>query len=144
MSKYSRVGTKFLNRIALRRALEEVFGKGHVEDCETPKALIGYHGDTRPEKADLIVRRKYVGSSSNDLGWTWNAATGVFDAIVSEYDAGHARSRLDKLTQAYAVEVAKMTAEDLGYVVSGVIIGADGSMNLEVELPEMQYAQTYV
>jgi len=144
MSKYSRVTTRFMNRIALKRALEAIFGAESVEDCEVAKQLYGYRGDLREERANLIVRRKHVGGSSNDLGWAWNEKTGVFESLVSEYDQGHARTRLEKLEQAYGVEVAKITAAEMGYNVLGVTIGEDGSVNLEIDIPEGQFAQTYV
>jgi hypothetical protein len=37
----------------------------------TPKALklIGYHGDERPERAQVIIRRSQLDSESNDIGF---------------------------------------------------------------------------
>jgi len=47
--------------------------------------LYGYQGDKRKETADIVVRRKYIGHSSNDLGFK-KGADGKYKMIVSEYD----------------------------------------------------------
>jgi hypothetical protein len=63
---------------------------------------------------------------------------------VSEYDQGHAKQRLDKLAQTYGVEVVRLSAAEQGLLISGITTNADGTMTVEVDLPEYQYAQTYV
>ncbi len=46
--------------------------------------LYGYRGDERSERAQLVVRRKHIGSASNDLGFV---RSGVgYTPIISEYD----------------------------------------------------------
>jgi len=49
--------------------------------------LYGYHGDIRPEKSDITIRRKHLTNSSNDLGFQ-RGADGKFKMIVSQYDKG--------------------------------------------------------
>src|SRR5437763_4906404 len=46
--------------------------------------LYGYQGDRRPETAELVVRRRHLGSASNDVGFARTPAGYV--PIVSEYD----------------------------------------------------------
>jgi hypothetical protein len=56
-----------------------------VEVHDTPQNLYGYQGDSRTDTAHVIVRRKYVGESSNDIGFLRNSE-GVYEANISEFD----------------------------------------------------------
>ena len=58
----------------------------NVEVHETPVHLIGYHSDSRPEVANIIIRRSEIGNKSNDIGFSKNS-DGKFTAIVSDYDS---------------------------------------------------------
>jgi hypothetical protein len=97
-------------------ALESVFGKGHVEVHEEGAPLRGYMGDDRSElsasdpnyapKCHIIIRRRHVGSASNDVGYR-RLPNGKYAAYISEYDQ-HAHfdgKRQDKVAQGYAVNV---------------------------------------
>ena len=44
----------------------------------------GYQGDRRPETAELVVRRRHLGTASNDLGFARTPHGYV--PIVSDYD----------------------------------------------------------
>jgi hypothetical protein len=46
--------------------------------------LHGYQGDRRPETAEIVVRRRHVGSASNDIGFTKTGDR--YAPILSEYD----------------------------------------------------------
>lgn len=61
-------------------------GYSDVEIHEQAVSLVGYHGDTRPEKANVIVRRNHIGPAANDLGFV-KEADGTYSAIVSDYDS---------------------------------------------------------
>ena len=83
MSKYMTfTGTAFKDRECLLQALAEC-GYGTVEEGEQ-LALYGYQGDRRPEAAQIVVRRKFIGSASNDLGFQKTDAGYV--PVISEYD----------------------------------------------------------
>ncbi len=83
MSKYMTfTGTAFKDRECLLKALAEC-GYGTVEEGES-LSLYGYQGDRRPETAQIVVRRKFIGSASNDLGFQKTDAGYV--AVISEYD----------------------------------------------------------
>jgi hypothetical protein len=83
MSKYMTfTGTAFKNRECLLQALAEC-GYGTVEEGEA-LSLYGYRGDQRPETAQIVVRRKFIGSASNDLGFQKTDAG--FVPVISEYD----------------------------------------------------------
>lgn len=73
---------KFLNAALLVKTLQEM---GYQVEVGQSLTLYGYHGDARPERAQIVVRRDQIGSSSNDLGFAWNGT--AFVPIISEYDA---------------------------------------------------------
>ena len=85
MSKYNRQKSAYNDRDCLVAALNEQ-GYTEVEVHEEAVNLIGYHGDTRPEKANVIVRRNHIGTAANDLGFV-KEADGTYSAIVSDYDS---------------------------------------------------------
>lgn len=72
----------FKDRQLLLAALADV-GYPDVEHGEA-LSLFGYQGDRRPETAEIVVRRQYVGAASNDLGFTRTEQG--YAPIVSEYD----------------------------------------------------------
>ena len=84
MSKYNRQKSQYNDRDCLVAALNEQ-GYTDVEVHEEAVNLIGYHGDTRPEKANVIVRRKHIGTAANDLGFV-RESDGTFSCNVSDYD----------------------------------------------------------
>jgi hypothetical protein len=67
--------------------------------------LFGYQGDRRAETAEIVVRRRYLGSASNDLGFTRTPAGYV--PVLSEYDHRvlHGGAFLVKLRTAYSERV---------------------------------------
>ena len=106
MSKYlSFPDVIFKDRRLLLAALADL-GYSTVEEGET-LPLYGYQGDRRLETAEIVVRRSFLGSSSNDLGFT-RAAQG-YVPIVSEYDKGtlHGGQLLPKLRTAYSERVVE-------------------------------------
>ena len=100
MSKYNRQKSTYNDRDCLVAALNEQ-GYTEVEVHEEAVNLIGYHGDVRPEKANVIVRRKYIGTAANDLGFV-KEADGTFSTIVSDYDRHkHGAEWMTGLKKAY-------------------------------------------
>jgi len=83
MSKYKEIRTQVKKREFICRALDEL-GVAY-ETAEKPLTLYGYEGRRRPERAEVVVRRRDVGPYANDLGWT-AGDDGVFVEIISEYD----------------------------------------------------------
>ncbi len=72
----------FRDRECLLNALSEC-GYSTVEEGDS-LSLYGYRGDRRPEMAQIVVRRKFIGSASNDLGFQKTEAGYV--PVISEYD----------------------------------------------------------
>lgn len=92
-----------------------------VEDHENPQQLIDFCGrptrylDKNGDKANIIVRRKYVGGSANDLGFV-KKADGTYGAIISEFDTGkHNKQWLNNLKKAYTEKVGIKTAAKNGF-----------------------------
>ncbi len=72
----------FKDRECLLNALSEC-GYTQVEEGEA-LSLYGYQGDRRPETAQIVVRRKFIGSASNDLGFQKTDAG--YAPVISEFD----------------------------------------------------------
>lgn len=72
----------FLDRESLLQALAEC-GYETVEEGSA-LSLYGYRGDRRAETAQIVVRRQFIGSASNDLGFLKTDAGYV--PVISEYD----------------------------------------------------------
>jgi hypothetical protein len=116
MSHYTRVRTKLNDATLLVAALNEL-GYPTAEVHDQPQQLFGYQGDLRPERAEVIVRRKHIGSASNDIGFA-RQEDGSFEAIISGLDARrHDAHWLDRLTQSYGHAAALRFARDNGYEV---------------------------
>ena len=114
MSEYIKQTTSINDLSCLLQALAAK-GYGEVENHETAQSLVGYHGDIRPEKAEVIIRRKFVGGSSNDLGFKKDAK-GNYEFIVSQFDKGkHNQKWFDDLKTEYAILKAKKIAKSKGY-----------------------------
>lgn len=74
--------TAFKDRECLLNALSEC-GYSQVEEGES-LSLYGYQGDKRTETAQIVVRRKFIGSASNDLGF--QKTDNGYVPVISEYD----------------------------------------------------------
>ena len=129
MSHYTRVRTKLSDATLLIAALNEV-GYPTVEVHDRPHSLYGYQGDLRPESAEVIVRRKHIGSASNDIGFA-RQTDGSFEAIISDFDIRrYDRRWLDRLTQSYGHAAALRYAHDHGYEVLTDASEKDGTRRL--------------
>jgi hypothetical protein len=91
------------DRRLLLAALADL-GYAEVEEGEA-LPLYGYQGDRRPETAAIVVRRRHLGSASNDVGFARTPAGYV--PIVSEYDQRtlHGGRFLVELRTAYSERV---------------------------------------
>jgi hypothetical protein len=82
--------------------------------------LIGYHGDERPERAHVIIRRAQLDSASNDIGFA-RGMDGRFRAILSGYDRsiGYNDQWLGKVQQHYKEKQTLAVAKSKGYSFRG-------------------------
>ncbi len=124
MSHYVEIETQFNDQQALIEALTSIQGGWRLDQIEihqTPQSLYGYHGDEREEKANIIIRRKHVGSAANDVGFALQD-DGSYKAIISEYDQ---RSRcnpafMTRLKTEYACAAVEKQAKQRGKTVTRV------------------------
>ena len=129
MSAYHTQKTQYKDKDCLIAALKEQ-GYGTVEDHEIAQHLVGYHSDVRPEKANIIVRRQYISSAANDLGFV-KEENGTYSAIVSSYDSGkHNSEWYLGLKRAYVERVDIKTAQKQGFKYLGKKIVA-GKVQLQ-------------
>jgi hypothetical protein len=114
MSHFTVLRTQVTDVDALVKALEDV-GFKHAEVHTTAQHLYGFQGDVRPQTAEVIIRRKYIGRLSNDIGFK-RREDGTFDAIISDYDrAKYSQEWLNRLTQRYAYHVARAKLTEQGF-----------------------------
>lgn len=120
MSRYCTVETQFIDGDALVAALIET-GNWTAEQIEIhtdPQNLFGYGGDRRAQKAHIIIRRKYVGSASNDIGFIQKEDE-TYEAIISEYDSRrYGKKWIGQLTGNYAYHRVRIEQEARGRTVS--------------------------
>jgi hypothetical protein len=115
MSHFTILNTQIVETDALVKALAEMNLK-HVEVHETAQHLYGYRGERRRQTAEVIIRRKYIGRASNDIGFKRNK-NGAFDAIISEYDRRkYSQQWLNRLTQRYAYHITRSKLEEQGFM----------------------------
>lgn len=118
MSKYEQLSTVITDERFLLEALRD-FGY-NPEVSREGASLYGYLGDERPEKAHVIIRRSQLDSASNDIGFARDAS-GVYRAIISEYDRGIGFNQdwLGRVAQAYKEHQTIATAKARGYKLLG-------------------------
>jgi len=117
MSQYLKVKVQFKD--------EEVFQEALIATCQDrriqfeehtrtgPARLRGYQGDLRDETAHYIVRKRYVGGSSNDLGF--RREDGEIVAVISEFDTKHGgQDILNHVKREYARRKVKEMARRRG------------------------------
>lgn len=132
MSHYSKVKTLIKNRACLVKALADV-GFKDIEVYDIAQPLVGFQNDIRKDKANVIVRRKYVGSASNDLGFVLQE-DGTYGAIISDYDSStYNKKWLDKLQQRYSLHVVEETAHNENYYIQDTTTDAEGNIYVTLE-----------
>ena len=114
MSHFTTIKTKITDIPSLVAALADV-GFKTVEVHQEPQHLFGYQGDQRAQVAEIIIRRKFVGRASNDIGFKLQR-DGTFDAIVSQYDrTKYSQAWLQRLLQRYAYHAVRAKLEEQGF-----------------------------
>ena len=125
MSAYIESEVQITNHDALLAALKDM----GYDKVETERGhLYGYKGDVREQQADVIVRKKYVGRASNDIGFARNP-DGTYTALVSEYDTGYLQNKhkcpdfLAELKARAGAHAAVTTAQRMGRKVTTAVEG---------------------
>ena len=119
-------------------ALAELgFDASKVEVSDTAKQLFDYHGhvtyytDLSGDKANVIIRRQFVGRMANDIGFK-RGSDGKYEAIISAYDrsCGYNEAWLGKLSAAYARHGIIQKATKQGFRFTGTV-KKDGKTQLQ-------------
>ena len=103
------------------------------EDHKVAQNLHGYAGDIRKQTANIIVRRKNVGSASNDVGFR-RKANGKYELIISEYDQGQkniSENFMQKMKQLYSKYKSLKQLKKMGCPVTSVKISSDGRIKIK-------------
>ncbi len=131
MSHFTTIRTQIRDRHALVKALSDL-GFDHIEVHDQPQHLYGFEGDLRPQVAEVVIRRHYIGGASNDIGFQ-RQDDGRFEAIISEYDQHRFNGDwLNTLTQRYGYHQLLQTAAEQGFTLEQQEVLADGTIRLVV------------
>lgn len=122
MSTYRKSTTNCKDKECLIDALIEMgYKREHIEVHEKAQQLYDYKGrpthyvDPKGDRANIIVRRQFVGGAANDLGFKLNEETGTYDAIISDYDSGKHNSKwLSGLKTNYSEKTLIKTCRNQG------------------------------
>jgi len=134
MSRYCTIEVEFQDEQALICALMETgnWTQDQLEVHGEAQHLYGYKGDARPEKAHIIIRRKYVGEYANDIGFIRDE-NGKYQAIISEYDARKYGERwIGQLKGNFAFHRIRREQESRGRRVSRTRCQTTGRQRIEV------------
>lgn len=129
MSHFTCIKTKIIEQEELIGALRDL---GYTPEIGRDIRLYGYQGDLREDTADVVVRRKELSPSSNDLGFVC-ADDGTYNAIISEYDARALPDLVKKITQRYAERVVLKHVARQGFTMAEREVMKDGSIRLRME-----------
>ncbi len=116
MSAYITLATPMTDQQCLLDALADLgFGPDKVEVHADATQLVGYVGDRRQQRAHVVIRRRFVGTASNDVGFELTS-TG-YRAHVSGFDhPRYGTGWLSKLSARYqehhAAKLARLAEEE--------------------------------
>ena len=103
------------------------------EEHSTAKPLYGYRGDQRAQKANIIIRRKDVGSSANDIGFLKKG--NKYEMIISEFDRSSGKQAKDfmkRMKQIYAKHAFLKQTKKMGYIIKSQKVEKDGRIKIRV------------
>lgn len=127
MSEYTVCEQDYKDKDVIIDTIKEL---GYPVEIGESLNLYGYQGDKRPEQADIVIRRKHVGSASNDIGFT-RRSTGGYDLVISEYDRGYVgRKFLEEFPKLYSQNVTVKQLKKKGYKLKKKTVDNDGSIEL--------------
>ncbi len=129
MSHFTCIQTKIIDQEELVGALRDM---GYSPEVGHEIQLYGYMGDLRRDTADVVIRRRELSSSSNDMGFA-RTNDGTYNAIISEYDAGAFPELVGKITQHYAERIVRKNVAEQGFNIVDREVMRDGSVRLLLE-----------
>lgn len=118
MSAYTQVKCDFRDKGILVEALREIGYQPHLFDMAVQ--LEDYVGKLRPQRAEIVIPRRQVGGSANDVGFA-KQADGSYIAVISEYDnsATFTPKKMEELKLTYNLIKARKIAAAQGMKLVG-------------------------
>lgn len=135
MSAYRELETNMTDVDCLKDSLKEMKLKSN-KPCEPqvheePQQLVGFQGDKRQQKAEIVIPRSQVGGASNDIGFARDK-DGNFKAIISSYDSHYYNQKwLQELKTKYAEKKVMKTAGKAGLFFKGRTVTDAGRVQLQ-------------
>lgn len=104
------------------------------EEHKVAQNLYGYAGDKRTQTANIIIRRQYVGSAANDVGFH-KTGKGKYELIISEYDKrSGSKSEIDflqRMKQIYSKHVTVKQLKKMGISQTSITTSSDGRIKIK-------------
>jgi hypothetical protein len=98
-----------------------------VESHAVPMTLFDWHGKARPEQAEVVIRRQFVGPAANDLGFV-RGESGNFRPIISAADNfNYGPTWRDELSQKYGERKYEQDMYQSGFQLDSKEIQQDGT-----------------
>lgn len=131
MSEYHIVQLQANDHSCICKAIEELGFVYEVHESAVP--LVGYIGDQRSNKANIIIRRKNVGAGSNDIGFLRNS-DGTYQLIISEFDKRQTNGLkfLNNFNQIYGKHRTIKQAQEMGYSVLSTETTKEGKLVMQL------------
>lgn len=130
MSEYIIIQVEYTDPECIKASLKEL---GYTfEDHKTEQNLHGYAGDIRQQTANIIVRRRHVGSAANDVGFK-RKVNGKYELIISEYDRGGQTGTnfMQRMRQLYSKHKMLKQLKKMGKTVTSVKTMKDGRIKIK-------------
>jgi len=127
VSHYATIKTKLTDEEVLVQAIREM---GYQVEQGKDIGLHDWLGNIRPQKADIVIRRKHLSSISNDIGF--KKENDGFKVIISDMDVnrGERKNFVAELTQKYNYIKVKKEVIKQGLKIIGEKVHADKTIEL--------------
>ncbi len=132
ISEYSIVQLAMDDADCIVKALQELGYPAQIH--EVAQQLEGWHGDKRKQKANIIIKRKDVGSCANDVGFL-RKADGTYEMLISQFDktASQGKKLTQDLLQLYGKHRTLKQAAQMGYQVRSQSIDDKGRLKIRIQ-----------
>jgi len=129
MSEYITVEIELENEKTIKEVLKEL---GYpFEEHKIARHLIGWRGDKRTQVANIIIRKRHVGSAANDIGFR-KKINGKYELIISEFDKSQPQGGIfmKKFKQLYVQKETRKYLKRKGYRLKKQKVEQDGTIEL--------------
>lgn len=112
-----------------------------IEIHKRAQNLVGYLGKTRPETAEVIVRRKWIGYASNDMGFKYKAATKEWSPVISGFDnhGKFADRWKKKFMSEWAAQNLMEQRSEQGWKCQRDTVDVDGRQHIRIRMTGRQW-----